>query len=386
MERNGRRLLYLVSEDWYFVGHRIDLAKATLEAGYAVAVATRVGEHRDTILDAGIELLPLGLKRSGRNPITEISSVREIARAYRTFKPHIVHHVALKPVLYGALAARLTRVPAVVNALTGLGYAFSSDDAKARLIRPILERGYAMALRGSHVILQNSGDLALLTSRGIVSGTQCTVVPGAGVRLDDFSPVPESDGEPLVILPARMLRDKGVVEFVAAARILKKEGIAARFALVGHPDPENPASIEESQLRAWVAEGAVEWWGWQADMSRIFQSSHIVCLPSYREGLPKALIEAAACGRPVVTTDVPGCRDAIIPNETGLLVPARDAKQLAGAIARLIKSPALRQTMGRNARTLAENTFSIERIAAETIAIYDRLVSTPTRSAGFRRG
>ncbi len=379
MERNGRRLLYLVSEDWYFVGHRIDLAKAALEAGYAVAVATRVGEHRDTILDAGIELLPLGLKRSGRNPITELGSVREIARAYRAFKPHIVHHVALKPVLYGALAARLTRVPAVVNALTGLGYAFSSEDAKARLIRPILERGYAMALRGSHVILQNSGDLALLATRGIVSEAQCTVVPGAGVRLNEFSPAPEADGEPLVILPARMLRDKGVIEFVAAARILKNEGVSARFVLVGSPDPENPASIDAAQLRAWIAEGSVEWWGWQADMVRIYRAAHIVCLPSYREGLPKTLIEAAACGRPVVTTDVPGCRDAIIPDETGLLVPARDAKQLAGAIAQLIKSPTLRQAMGRKARTLAENMFSIERIAAETIAIYDRLDAAATR-------
>ncbi|MFM9884241.1 MAG: glycosyltransferase family 4 protein, partial [Burkholderiales bacterium] len=298
MRHDERRLLYLVSEDWYFVGHRIDLARAAREAGYTVAVATRVGIHRDAILDAGIQLLPLDLKRSGKNPITETVSIWQIARAYIEFKPHIVHHVALKPILYGALAARVTRVPAVVNALTGLGYAFSSVDAAASLIRPVLECGYSFALRGSHVILQNTGDLALLTSRGIVVPEQCSVVPGAGCRLNEFTPTPEPIDEALVVLPARMLRDKGVVEFVAAARILKSEGIPARFALVGIPDPENPASIDETQLRAWTTDGTIEWWGWRNDMAAVYASAHIVCLPSYREGLPKSLIEAAACGRP----------------------------------------------------------------------------------------
>lgn len=367
------RLLYLVTEDWYFVGHRLALANAARAAGFVVGVACRVDAHAERIRAAGIELLPLSLKREGRNPLAEARSIRDIARAYRSFRPDIVHHVALKPIVYGSIAARLARVPNIVNALTGLGYVFSSDDRRARWARPIVEAVYRRVLQRSRVILQNRDDLAMLTSERVLRDEQCDLIPGAGVDLNAFSPVPEPSGVALVVLPARMLRDKGVYEFVEAARTLKERQVPARYALVGEPDEANPASIPASQLQSWVAEGVVEWWGWQHDMAKVYGNAHLVCLPSYREGLPKALMEAAASARAVVTCDVPGCRDAIVAGESGLAVPARDARALADALQVLIVDPARRRAMAARGRRLAEERFSIERIAAETIDVYRRL-------------
>lgn len=378
------RLLYLVTEDWYFVGHRLALACAAQAAGFEVGVATRESNDGDCIRAAGIELFPLAMRRESKNPLAELKAIAEVARIYRRYRPHIVHHVALKPVLYGSIAARLVGTPCVVNALTGLGYVFSSNDRRARLARPVVQAAYRQVLRNSRVILQNRDDLSMLTHERVVQATQCELILGAGVDLRTFSARPEADGPPLVVLPARMLRDKGVHEFVEAARIIRKRGLAARFALVGEPDPANPASITESQLRQWVDAGVVEWWGWRDDMAQVYGSAHIVCLPSYREGLPKALMEAAACARPIVTCDVPGCREAIIAGETGLAVPARDAGALAQALHRLITDGATRKAMGLRARRLAEERFSIERVAAETIDVYRKLAgeAVPQRPRG----
>jgi glycosyltransferase involved in cell wall biosynthesis len=371
------RLLYLVTEDWYFCSHRLPLARAARDAGFRVTVATRVQRHAGEIRAAGIELMPLRLSRRSANPLRELATLRDIVRIYRQAQPDIAHHVALKPVLYGSLTARLTGVPRVVNALAGLGYLFSSSDLKARLLRPPIETGFRFLLDrpGSRLIVQNPDDLALLTRRGIVNASRTVLIRGSGVDLTRFAPAPEPEGAPLVVLPARMLRDKGVEEFVAAARALKQAGVNARFALVGDPDPENPAAISPAQLEAWRESGAVECWGWRDDMAAVFRQAHVVCLPSYREGLPKALIEAAACGRALVTCDVPGCREVVRDGDNGLLVPARDSAALAQALRRLLEDTALRDRMARRSRERAVAEFSLERVIADTLALYRTLLS-----------
>jgi glycosyltransferase involved in cell wall biosynthesis len=380
------RLLYLVTEDWYFCSHRLPLAAAAREAGFDVSVATRVREHADEIRAAGVEPIPIGLSRRSVNPYRELRALREIVSTYRAAKPDIVHHVALKPVIYGSLAARLAGVPAVVNALAGLGYLFSSQDPRARLARPAVEAAFRSLLdrSNSRLIVQNPDDLRFLVSEGVVDARRATLIRGSGVDTTRFVPAPEPEDMPLVVLPARMLRDKGVFEFVAAAAQLKNDGIAARFALVGDPDPDNPASIPAATLQHWSDSGAVEWWGWRDDMITVLQQSHIVCLPSYREGLPKALIDAAACGRAIVTCDVPGCREVVREGENGLLVPARDSAALAAALRRLLEDPQLRRAMGEQGRARAVAEFSVERVLEQTLGLYRELLAGRSAAARSR--
>lgn len=369
------KLLFLVTEDWYFCSHRLPLARAAKAAGYEVVVATRVGAHAEAILAEGFKLVPIGLRRSSQNPWREIKAILEIAGIYRRERPDLVHHVALKPVLYGSIAARLTRVPAVVNALAGLGFVFASESLKARLLRPWVVGALRLLLdaRGRVLIVQNPDDRRMLVEGGVVKPARVRLIRGSGVDIRRFAPTPEPVGTPLVVLPSRLLWDKGVGEFVAAARLLKAQGAEARFVLVGAGDPENPATIPDGTLEAWRAEGVVEWWGRREDMSAVLESSSIACLPSYREGLPKVLLEAAACGRPLVATDVPGCREIVIDGSNGLLVPVRDAPALADAIGRLLADPGLRVAMGRRGRELVEAQFSEERVVMQTLAVYREL-------------
>lgn len=370
-----RRLLFLVTEDWYFCSHRLPLACAARDAGFDVAVATRVAGHGERIRAAGLRLIPLKLRRSSRNPWRELMAIAEITHIYRCEKPDIVHHVALKPVLYGSLAALLAGVPAVVNALAGMGYVFTSGKLSARLLRPLVTLAFRLLLKRGRIILQNPDDRAALLAAGVAHPQQITLIRGSGVDTAHFTPTPEPGGTaPLVVLPARMLWDKGVGEFVAAAQMLRSEGIAARFMLAGERDPDNPAAIPAAQLESWRAAGIVEWHGRQEDMAHLLSQSHIVCLPSYREGLPKALLEAAASGRAIVATDVPGCREAVRHGVNGLLVPAGDAAALAQALRRLILDPALRREFGQQGRERAEKEFSVEKITAETLALYRELL------------
>jgi len=377
------KLLYLVTEDWYFCSHRLPLARAARAAGFRVSVVTRVQQHAEQIRAAGLELIPLNLLRRSANPVRELATVGKIAATYRRVRPDIVHHVAMKPVLYGSLAAWWAGTPHVVNALAGLGYVFSSSDAKARLLRPLVETGLrALLNRGnSRLIIQNPDDIALLTGQGVVDAARTVLIRGSGVDLSRFEPGAEPEGEPLVVLPARMLRDKGVEEFVAAARQLKRAGVSARFALVGDPDPENPAAISLSQLGAWRNEGVVECWGWRDDMAEVFKQATLVCLPSYREGLPKALIEAAACERALVTCDVPGCREVVRHGDNGLLVPARDSVALAQALRALLDNPSLRQAMARRSRERAVQEFSVERVIGDTLALYRAVLNSSSSPA-----
>jgi glycosyltransferase involved in cell wall biosynthesis len=320
------------------------------------------------------------------NPYRELRSLAQIIRTYHALKPDIVHHVALKPVIYGSLAAWLAGVPAVVNALAGLGYVFSSRDRRARLVRPAVESVFRALLDRptSRLIVQNPDDLRFLVSEGVVDAQRATLIRGSGVDTSRYVPVPEPDSTPLVVLPARMLRDKGVVEFVAAAERLKADRVAARFALVGDPDPDNPASIPEETLQRWSASGAVEWWGWRDDMVAVFQQCHVVCLPSYREGLPKALIDAAACGRAIVTCNVPGCREVVRDGENGLLVPPRDSAALAAALGRLLEDAKLRRAMGERSRARAIAEFSAGRVIEQTLGLYRELLAERPAAARNR--
>lgn len=366
------KLLFFVAEDWYFLSHRLGIARAARDQGYGVCVVTRVGRHRKAIEEEGFKLYDLCLKRSSRNLFSEMATILQLVRIYRREKPHLVHHVAVKPVLYGSYAARLSGVPVVINALAGMGYLYASPCLDAKLLRFILEPAFRMALKRpeNRVILQNPDDVRLLVERGLVRQAQVALIRGSGVDTNLFSPRPETDGPPIVILAARMLSDKGVTEFVEAARALRKQGVSARFALVGDADPDNPASIPAATLRGWEKNGDVEWWGFRSAMPKVFHEVHIAILPSYREGLPKVLLEAASCGRPIVATDTPGCREIVRHGVNGFLVPVRDPLAIAGALRQLINDKDLRQKMGKEGRKLVLNEFTEERIVGQTIGLY----------------
>jgi glycosyltransferase involved in cell wall biosynthesis len=372
-----RKILFFVTEDWYFCSHRLPLGIAAREAGYQVAVLTRVQDHGARIEAAGLRLIPIKLARGGRNPLAEGLALWRLYRALRRERPDLLHNVALKPVLYGTLAARLAGVPRIVNALAGLGHIFA-DSGRARGLRWAVQRAFRWLLNGnrSRVIVQNPDDLRLLMAVGALSAERAVLIRGSGVDLTEFRPGPEPEGTPVVALAARLLWDKGVGEFVEAARRLKAEGVAARFVLVGDADAENHSAIPIRQLEAWKDSGAVEWWGKRDDMPAVFAACHIVCLPSYYgEGVPKVLLEAAAAGKPIVTTDRPGCREAVRDGDNGLLVPAKDAGALAQALRTLLADPSLRARMGARGREIAESGFSVERVVAETLAVYRTLLA-----------
>lgn len=367
-----KKLLYLVTEDWYFVSHRLALAAAAREAGYDVTVVTNVAKHGDVIRNAGLKLIPIDFDRSGLNPLRDGATIAKLAAIYRREKPDVVHHVAMKPVLYGSIAARASQVPRVVNAIMGLGYVFTSESTKAKSLRPAVRAALRAALssKQSRIIVQNRDDRAQLIASQLANAEAINLIRGSGVDMSAFSTSPPPAGRPRVVLPARLLRDKGVAEFIEAARLLKRDGVDAEFVLAGAPDPLNPASLTQSEIDAYVREGTVTALGWRDDMAAVFASATIVCLPSYREGLPKALLEAAASARPIVTTDVPGCREIVQHGVNGLLVPARDAHALAAALHRLIADPVLRARLGSAGRALVEAEFTLPRIIAETLAVY----------------
>ncbi|MDD2802043.1 MAG: glycosyltransferase family 4 protein [Methylococcales bacterium] len=371
---NKPKLLYFVTEDWFFCSHFLDRAVAAQQAGFQVSVLTRVNKHGQAILDNGINLIPLEFERSKINPLREISLIKGLVSLYRRERPDIVHHVALKPILYGSLVAKIVGIHAIVNAPVGMGYVFSSKQLKARLLRPLVLLAYRLLLNpfNSVAVFENPDDLTYFEKLGIVKYSR--LIRGAGVNTLQFGSSNEPNEVPVVLLAARMLWDKGVGEFVEAAKILQQQSISARFVLVGAPDKENPESINQSQLLEWQDAGFIEWWGQHEDMPQIFAQAHIVCLPSYREGLPKVLIEAAACGRPIVATDVPGCREIVRHNENGLLVPAKDPQALAVALNRLLNDAALRESMGKRGRAMVEAEFSTEYVVEQTLQLYKELL------------
>lgn len=376
-----RKILYLVTEDWYFCSHRLPVARAARESGLEVLVAARPHDHVGTIRAEGFQFIPILLRRRSFSLIAEIRALFEIIRIYREHRPQIVHHIALKPVIYGSIAARLAGIPAIVNAMAGLGTLFIEGGGFRRIARFLATTAFSIALprRASKLLLQNEDDREMLIRLGITSEKGSTVIRGSGVDIDSYHPTTPPQGPLLAILPARMLRDKGVEEFVCAARILRARGNGLRCALVGPEDPENPSAVPRRQLESWAKEGAIEWWGARADMPAVYAAAAIVCLPSYREGLPKVLLEGAASGRALIATDVPGCNGVVRNGDTGILVPVRDAAALADALEKLASDPLLRAELGARARSLVVKEFSDSHIASQTLLLYHALLS----EAGF---
>jgi glycosyltransferase involved in cell wall biosynthesis len=374
MKTSHPKILFFVTEDWFVCSHWLPLMIGAKDAGFDVVVVTRTNRHAEMILQHGARVIPFEISRRGSNPFREFSTVLRLARIYRKEQPDIVHHIAMKPMLYGSLVAHLMRETHTVNWVAGMGWLFVSNNRRAKLLQIAVRKMLGLLLRGTSVIVENKDDQAIISDLG-VADQHIHLVCGAGVDTLVYAPSPEPDGVPLVVLPARMLWDKGVEEFVDAARQLRQRGVKARFVLVGEPDEGNPASVPELQLAAWKNEGVVEWWGRREDMPRVYAQSHIVCLPSYREGLPKTLLEAASCARPIVTTDVPGCRDVVRDGDNGLLVEARNATALANALARLLADPELRLRMGQRGRELVLDKFSQERIVGQVLALYRGVLS-----------
>ena len=371
-----KKLLMVVNVDWFFLSHRLPIAKAALQQGYEVHLATGLTEGKERLEAYGFQVHPLQVDRSAAGPLNLLLLWWRLLRLFWRLRPDVLHLVTIKPVLLGGLAARLAPVRGVAYAISGLGHVFVAQGFGGRLRRAAVGVWYRVVLgaRNMRVIFQNPDDHAALTAVARLRPDQVVMIPGSGVDLRAYPALPLPPGQPMVMMAARLLVTKGVAEFVQAAQLLKAQGMDARFCLVGDVDLANPASVDVAQLETWRQQGAVELLGHQADMAGLMAQASIVVLPSYREGLPKVLIEAAACGRAVVTTDVPGCRDAIEPNVTGLLVPARNTQALADAIAQLLRNPSQCSAMGLAGRQRAESLFDVQAVVQTHLALYQALL------------
>lgn len=372
------RLLVVCNDLDFFLLHRLPETQGALREGYEVHVATPPGDRSREIRGLGFVHHDLVLSRSGRNPLRELGSLLAFYRLFRHVKPDLLYLMTVKPILYGGIAARLAGIKAVVAAVFGMGFLFTDNGLRTRMLRAVVSWLYHLALghRNIRVIFQNPTDQALMVKLGVVTPQNTVLIKGSGVDLDHFTVYPEPVGSPVVLMAARLLYDKGVVEYIEAVRALRCQGVDARFLLAGDRDDGNPSSVTVLDLDAWKLKGEVEFLGFRKDMPILLSAANVVVLPSYREGLPRVLEEAAACGRAIVTTDVPGCRDAILPGVTGLLVPVRDASALAQAIRKLVEDRGLRQCMGIAGRDLAERCYSVESIVAAHLALYRELLKS----------
>lgn len=378
----NRTLLFVVNVDWFFLSHRLPIALEAKRHGYQVHIATGLTDKLDELRNHGLVVHPLALDRTSAGVGNALSTLVELWQIFRAVRPDVVHLVTIKPVLLGGLIVRLVGVPSVVAAISGLGFVFVAQGAKAIVRRLFVGFLYRLALGHSNlkVIFQNPDDHSSLSKLMHLPGTKVAMIRGSGVDLVRYVYTSMPSGVPVVVLAARLLADKGVREFVEAARLLKHRGVLVRFCLVGSVDTANPTSLSDAELAQWVSEGVVEVWGHKSEMPQVLADAHIVVLPSYYgEGLPKVLIEAAACGRAVITTDHPGCRDAVEPGVSGVLVPVRDAQALADAIQDLLDHPDKCAAMGRAGRDLAERAFDVQQVVAAHLQIYEDLMAKAAR-------
>ncbi len=370
------KLMMVVNVDWFFVSHRLPVALAAQEVGHEVHVVTALTEAKEYLEKYGFVVHPVSIDRSSAGLLGLIKLLLDFVRIFHTVRPDVVHLVTIKPVLLGGLAARLTRIHGIVYAISGLGHVFVADSLLGRIRRALVGGWYRFILgaQNMRIIFQNPDDRRAIESVTSLSTDKVVMIPGSGVDLSEYDYCPMPEGEITVVMAARLLRTKGVEEFVQAARLVKKQHPTVRFLLVGAPDSANPASISNSDIAAWKEEGVVEPLGHRSDISKLMQGAHIVALPSYYgEGLPKVLIEAAACGRAVVTTNMPGCRDAIEDGVTGLLVPARDSTALATALLELIENRQRCVDMGKAGRKRAKHVFDIKAVVKTHLDIYETL-------------
>ena len=376
------KVVMYANTDWYLYNFRRSLALALQSRGYEVLLLSPNGPYGEKLRALGLRWEPVPMDRRSLNPFREFKLLWYLLRLFRRERPSLIHGFTIKCAVYGSLMARFARVPARINAVAGMGYVFISDELKARLLRPIVRTLLKQALggRGARLVLQNPDDVLLFERAGLADASCVRMIRGSGVDCSRFvarSPRSQEDNPartPRLLLPSRLLWDKGIAEFVSAARQLHAEGRAITFLLAGDPDPGNPAAVPEAMVRSWVEEGVLEWLGHVDDMPSLYATVDIVVLPSYREGLPKSLIEAAACGLPLVATDVPGCREVVSDGEDGLLVPVRDANALAAAIARLLEDRELAARLGAAARKKALSEFDERIVIESTIEVYRELL------------
>lgn len=372
------KIVLFANTEWYLYNFRRSLALALRDAGYEVLLISPPGPYGEKLRQMGFRWIPAPMERRSLNPLRELALVLWLKRLFAEEQVDLVHGFTIKCAVYGSLAARLAGIPARVNAVAGMGYVFTSDDLKARLLRPIVRILMRLALdgQGARLILQNPDDVALFERARLVDASLVRLIPGSGVDCRRFVP----KGGRIrgmrfrVLLAARLLWDKGLAEYVGAARQLRLDGRDIEFLLAGDPDPGNPAAVSEGTVRAWVGEGLLQWLGHVDDMAALFETVDAVVLPSYREGLPKGLIEAGASGLPLVTTDVPGCREVVADGVDGLLVPVKSCEALARAIARLHDDPLLCSRLGAAAREKALNEFDEQIVIERTISVYREFV------------
>jgi glycosyltransferase involved in cell wall biosynthesis len=373
---NRGKVCLVANTDWYLYNFRLALAKELRSVGWDVVMISPPGLYVSKFAEEGFRWVEWQVDRRGLNIYHEVKSILRLARIYSKEHPLLAHHHTIKPVIYGSFAARIRKVPCIVNSITGLGYLFLHSGWQGKVLRAFVLPLYRMALKQHNirVIFENAVDRNFFLHNHLIHESQSSIIEGVGVDVDRYLPQPEVEGVPLVVMPTRLIWDKGVGELVDAARILHKR-LSIRIALVGMPDPGNPTNIDETQLQEWIAEGLVEYWGFRLDMDEVYHQAHIVCLPSYREGLPTVLIEAAAAGRPIVASDVPGCCEVVDQGENGLLVPPGDPGALAEALALLAEDSALRHKMGAAGRLKAVNQFANNKVIAATLKVYSDLLN-----------
>lgn len=379
------KFVLYANTDWYLYNFRLSTAKQLLSEGHEVVMLSPPGEFGERFSDHGLRWVQLRMDRSSLNPLREAVVLRDLTRVLRDERPDLLHNFTVKCAIYGALAARAAGVPAVVNAVAGMGYVFASDRMLARTLRPMVK----LLMRGtlgrgqSRLILQNPDDADAFVRARLVPEQHIRVIRSSGVNLERFVPiVPDPEPRPLrVLLAARLLWEKGIGEYIEAARMLKAQGRNIEFVIAGSPDPGNPRSVSREQAQRWVADGLVDWRGHVDDMPSLMRSMDVIALPSYyREGVPKSLIEAAACGLAVITTNLPGCREVVSEHGVdGLHVEPRCAHSLAERIAQLDDDRALLRRLGDCARRKAMEHFDEQMVIRRTIEVYDELL--PERRA-----
>ncbi|MBI1383791.1 MAG: glycosyltransferase [Rhizobiales bacterium] len=380
------RLLYLVTEDWYFVSHRLPMARAARDAGFEVHVATRVRDHGEAIRNEGFHLHPLHWSRGSLSPVGNLVAVRRVRALLARLGPAILHNVAMKPALIGSLASLGRPSIMVVNSVAGLGSLFLSRSARRRAVAGLYRQAvrHLMARANTRIVVQNPDDEAVFHALGVPAG-QVVLIPGSGVDTERLVALAEPEGPIVAAFVGRMLEDKGVRALITAQRLLRERGRAPQLLLAGRPDPENPTSIPEHELAAWDTEPDITWLGHVNDIAGLWARAHIALLPSRREGLPKSLLEAAACGRAMVASDTTGCREVAIEGETALTHGIDDAEAIARAIERLAGDGALRARLAANARKLAEERFSARAIGEHTAALYASLLEQRRRERHAER-
>jgi glycosyltransferase involved in cell wall biosynthesis len=373
------KILFFANTDWYLYNFRLALAKFLREQGLEVVMLSPVGPYGELLEKEGFRWIGLEMNRRSLNPYRELGLIRRIAAIYAAENPDIVHHFTIKCVVYGSLIARWHGISSRVNAVTGLGYVFSGESFRARLLRPVVRKLIKAALGGSGscLILQNKDDVTAFAAEELAPPEGTHLIHGSGVDTTRFKPTPsQREPSPMrVLLASRLLWDKGAREYLEAARLLRQQKLPIEFLLAGTPDPGNPASVPSSQIAKWQQAGVVTYLGHVSDMPRLLSEIDVAVLPSYREGVPRSLLEAAACGLPIVTTDVPGCREIVSHGLNGLLVPARDARRLADAIRLLYEHPAERLRMGRAGREKVLNEFDERIVFKKTLDVYRELLT-----------